>query len=311
MEVTNLHGPVNPLHTHQMHMCSQQQVNALALIIFYDRLNNIIKQTYCCVLPKTNKQKKKLSLKINGIKVAKRVTSSFGDPYKYAEYLEADHSSPQQQVPNIPFKDILGDDYFDDTNVSDGGGDSQGSDGEHQDFEFEDIVPFLEEEDNGDATLRHPAAGEEEGEIRPPVPAPRRATQIDSPPIRGFETPPHQRRGRLSTPIRRLPQEPEGEEEGAVGGEERTATFEEQSAYYSALLDKIEIYTDEAELAQRSFPDLDPASQQQLQAEIRQRARELQKELDWAEKALAPQVITKVIFSRLQHQVTPRAPPVR
>jgi hypothetical protein len=161
MEVTNLHGPVNPLHTHQMHMCSQRQVNALALIIFYDRLNNIIKQTYCCVLPKTNKQKKNLSLKKNGIKVAKRVTSSFGDPYKYAEYLEADHSSPQQQVPNIPFKDILVDDYFDDTNVSDGGGDSQGSDGEHQDFEFEDIVPFLEEEDNGDATLRHPAAGEE------------------------------------------------------------------------------------------------------------------------------------------------------
>jgi len=222
---------------------------------------------------------------------------------------------PQQQVPNIPFNDILGDDFFDDTDVSDGGSDSQSSDSEHQDFKFEDIVPFLEEEedDDGDTTLHHPAAGEEgekEREIRPLVPAPRRATQIDSPPIRGFETPPHQRRGRLSTPIRRLPQEPEGDEEGAVGGEERTATFVEQSAYYSALLDKIEIYTDEAELAQRSFPDLDPASQQQLQAEIRQRARELQKELDWAEKTLAPQVISKVIFSRPQHQVTPRAPPV-
>jgi hypothetical protein len=88
-------------------------------------LNNIIKQTYHCVLPKTNKQSKNLSLKKNGIKVAKRVTSLLGDLYKYSDYLEADHSSPQQQVPNIPFNDILGDNYFDDTDVSDRGGPEQ------------------------------------------------------------------------------------------------------------------------------------------------------------------------------------------
>jgi hypothetical protein len=107
-EVTNLDGPINPLRTHQMRTRSQRQVNTLALVKYYDRLNDIIKQTYHCVLPKTNKQKKNLSHKKNGLKVAKRVTSSFGDPYKYSDYLEADHSSPQQQVPNIPFNDILG-----------------------------------------------------------------------------------------------------------------------------------------------------------------------------------------------------------
>jgi hypothetical protein len=73
--------------------------------------------------------------------------------------------------------------------------------------------------------------------------------------------------------------------------------LEEQTAYYLALLDKIEIYTDEAELTQRSFPDLDPDSQQWLQAEIWHRAQELQKELDWAEKTLAPQSSPKS-FSR-------------
>jgi hypothetical protein len=126
----------------------------------------------------------------------------------------------------------------------------QSSDSEQQDFfEFKDIIPFLEDKDNdGDVTLSHPAAGEErEREIRPPVPAPRRATQIDSPPVWGFETLPHQWRGHLSTPIQRLPQGLEGDKkEGAAGGEERSATFKEQTAYYLALLNKIETYTDEA-----------------------------------------------------------------
>jgi len=50
-EVTNLDGPINPLRTHQMRTRSQRQVNALALVKYYDRLNDIIKQTYHCVLP--------------------------------------------------------------------------------------------------------------------------------------------------------------------------------------------------------------------------------------------------------------------
>ncbi len=100
----------------------------------------------------------------------------------------------------------------------------QSSDSEQKDFfEFEDIIPFLgDKDDDGDTMLRHPAAREErEREIHPPVPAPRRATQIDLPPVWGFETPPHQQQCRLSTPIQRLPQGLKGDKkEGGAGGEE-------------------------------------------------------------------------------------------
>jgi hypothetical protein len=153
-----------------------------------------------------------------------KVTSSPGDPYKYSDYLEADHSDIQHQAPNIPFNDILGDGYFDDSdggdNRSSGSGSNQG-----QDFDFDDCLPFLEEEEEeDDPTFCHPAAdrGEQDkGEILSPLSSRQQPRQIDLPPFFGFETPPHQGRGCLSTPIQRLPQHLAEEEaaDRAIGGE--------------------------------------------------------------------------------------------
>jgi hypothetical protein len=132
--------------------------------------------------------------------------SSVGDPYKYSDYLETDHSEPQPQVPNIPFNNILGDNYFDDS-----GEDNDNPANEQHDFNFDDLVPILEEDKEEydlEAAFHHFEADAgywDEGEVATPVQARQQPAPIDSPPFFRFETPPHQRRSCISMPIRWLP----------------------------------------------------------------------------------------------------------
>ncbi len=130
----------------------------------------------------------------------------------------------------------------------------------------------------------------DEGEIHSPVPVPE---PQNDPTLLGPETPPHQRRGRITTPRRRLPAEEAGEPEGAVGGDvwEAPASLEAQTAFFSRLLDEIERYTEAAEATQRSVRALAPAAQQQVQVELRTKARKLQEQLECAQKTLAPQAL--------------------
>ena len=129
------------------------------------------------------------------------------------------------------------------------------------------------------------------------------------------ETPPHQRRGRITTPRRRLPAEEAGEPEGAVGGDvwEAPASLEAQTAFFSRLLDEIERYTEAAETTQRSVRALAPAVQQQVQVELRTKARKLQEQLEWAQTALAPQAISDAKLERAfqPRPLIPATPPIR
>ncbi|MFN9942167.1 MAG: hypothetical protein ACK56I_22115, partial [bacterium] len=181
--------------------------------------------------------------------------------------------------------------------------DNDNSADEQRDFDFDDLVPILEEEEDEydlETAFRRfeaDAGYQDEGEVATPVQARRQPGPIDSPPVLGFETPPHQRRSRISTPIRRLPPVFSDEEDGASGGE-RSATLAEQTSFYSALLDKIDTYTSTAEVSQQTLQNLDPEEQQQVQVEIRNRAKRLQAELAWAEKNLDPRAISDTRLDR-------------
>jgi hypothetical protein len=95
-------------------------------------------------------------------------------------------------------------------------------------------------------------------------------------------------RCRITTPRRPLPDEG-GEEEGAVGGEfwQTPASIDAQREFYSALLDGVDNYTQAAENTQRTIRSLGSSQQQErIKAEIRERAQELQEQLEWANKNL-------------------------
>ncbi len=80
-------------------------------------------------------------------------------------------------------------------------------------------------------------------------------------------------------------------EDGAIGGREEmpapinttAASLAEQSEFYSALLDKVECFTEGAEQALQAVQALDPESQLQVEEQIRKKGRELQDQLNWAE----------------------------
>ncbi len=226
----------------------------------------------------------------------------------------------EQPAPNIgPFKDIVGDDYFDDASDSDVNQDNSDSTSEGQYFDFEDIVPFLEEDDDEhdvDGAFRRyeeEAGYLDKGEIHSPVQVPE--PQVHDPALLRPETPPHQRRGQITAPRRRLPAEGAEEPEGAVGGDvwEAPASLEAQTAFFSQLLDEIERYTEAAEATQRSVQALALAAHQQVQVELRRKAQHLRDQLEWAEKTLAPQAISD---AKLEPAFRPRplipvTPPIR
>jgi hypothetical protein len=111
----------------------------------------------------------------------------------------------EQPALNIgPFNNIVGDDYFDDSSDSDVNLDNSDSTRGEQYFDFDDILPFLKEGDDGhdlDGAFRRyeeEARYHDEGEIRPPVQVPE--PQVHDPALLRPETPPHQRRGQITAP---------------------------------------------------------------------------------------------------------------
>jgi len=218
--------------------------------------------------------------------------SPSSDPYKYSDYSLVENSEPFPFAQPGPFNHIIGDGIFDDFD-----------DDGHQDFDFNDLIPILEEDEEEydlEAAFRRYEADadyRDEGEGDPPVPAqPQPAgdqREEDQPPVLRL-TPSLDQRRRVSTPRRPLLGEGE-EEEGAVGGEvwQTPASIDAQREFYTALLDEIDGYTQAAELTQRTVRSLGSAQQQEkIRVEIRKRAQELQEQLEWADKTLDPRAIS-------------------
>ena len=142
--------------------------------------------------------------------------SPSSDPYKYSDYSLVENSEPFQLAQPGPFNDIICDGIFDDADKDNDG---------NQHFDFENLIPILEEDDDEydlEAAFRHYEADadyRDEGEGDPPVPAqPQPAgdqREEDQPPVQRL-TPSLDQRRRVSTPRRPLPGEGE---EGAVRGE--------------------------------------------------------------------------------------------
>jgi hypothetical protein len=182
------------------------------------------------------------------------------DPYKYSDYSLVKNSEPLQLAQPGPFNHIIRDGIFNDADQND----------RIQDFDFDDLIPILEEEYDLEAAFRHYEADadyRDEGERDPPVPAqPQPAgdqREEDQPPVLRL-TPPIDQRRRVSTLRRPLPGEGE-EEEGAVGGEvwQTPASVDAQREFYTALLDEIDSYTRAAEVTQRTVRSLGTAQQQE------------------------------------------------
>ncbi len=158
------------------------------------------------------------------------------------DYSLVENSEPFTFAQPGPFNHIIGDGIFDDSD----------NDG-HQDFDFDDLIPILEEDeeeyDLEAAFCRYEADADyrDKGEGDPPVPAqPQPAgdqREEDQPPVLRL-TPLLDQWRRISTPRRPLPGEGE-EEEGAVGGEvwQTPASIDAQREFYMALLDEIDGYT--------------------------------------------------------------------
>ncbi len=175
---------------------SQKEISAIAQDALMSRLNSVIEGSYHCIIKKPRKKTQPRPSR-------PKLGLSYGDPYKYSSYPETGIS--EQPAPNIgPFNDIVGDDYFDDASDSDVNQDNSDSTSEDQYFDFEDIIPFLEEDDDEhdvDGAFRRyeeEAGYLDEGEIHSPVQVPE--PQVHDPALLRPETPPHQRRGRITAP---------------------------------------------------------------------------------------------------------------
>jgi hypothetical protein len=227
-------------------------------------LNNILSRSYQCVLPEPANPRKILSpRKLSLRRKIHTPISPSSDPYKYSDYSLVENSEPFQLAQPGPFNHIIGDGIFDDADQNDG----------NQDFDFDDLIPILkedEEEYDLEAAFRHYEADadyRDEGERDPPVPAqPQPAgdqREKDQPPVLQL-TPPFDQWRRVLTPRRPLPGEGE-EEEGAVSGEvwQTLALVDTQREFYTALLDEIDGYTRAAELTQRTVRSLGSAQQQE------------------------------------------------
>jgi hypothetical protein len=169
----------------------------------------------------------------------------FGDPYKYSDDPTADHNKIQPQPG--PFNDVIGDGFFEDDDY-----------GDPNDFQFEDLIPFLEEEEEYDLDAafrcyKADADYQDEGEDDPQVPSqPQQGDgEEDKPPIQRSPSPADQC-SQITMPRQQLLEE-RGKEEGADGGEvwQTPPLLDTQREFYSALLDKIEHYTEAAEAPKR------------------------------------------------------------
>jgi hypothetical protein len=135
-------APTHPMHTHSCTSpVSAAAVNQNSLTA---RLNNILSQTFRCVLnnPKLTSPQK-VSPRRNQLKIRTRSckASPFGNPYKYSDNPTTDHYEAHPQPG--PFNNFIGDGFFED--------DEQG-------FLFEDLIPILEEDYNNydlEAAFRH------------------------------------------------------------------------------------------------------------------------------------------------------------
>jgi hypothetical protein len=280
---------------HQMRTRSQTAIATIMHTALTNQLHNILSRSYQCVLPEPANPRKivsprKLSLRR---KIHTPISPS-SDPYKYSDYSLVENSEPFQLAQPGPFNHIIGDRIFYDANEDND---------ENQYFDFNDLIPILEEDDKDydlEAAFRHYEADtdyRDEGERDPPGPAqPQPAgdqCKEDQPPILRL-TPPFDQRRRVSTQSRPLPGEGE-EEEGAVGGEvwQTPASVNAQREFYTALLDEIDSYTRAAEVTQRTVRSLGTAQQQEkIRVEIRKRAQELKEQLEWADKTLDPRAIS-------------------
>jgi hypothetical protein len=205
----------------------KEEISAIAQDALMSRLNSVIERSYQCIVKKPCK-------KMQPCPSRPKLGLSYGDPYKYSSYPETGIS--EQPALNIdPFNDIVGDDYFDDSSDSDVNQDNSDSTSEDQYFDFDDILPFLEVDDNDvDSAFRQyeeEAGYQDEGEVHSPVQVPE--PQVHDPALLRPETPPHQRRGRITAPRRRLPAEGADKPELAVRGDvwEAPASIEAQTAF--------------------------------------------------------------------------------
>jgi len=302
----------SPVRMHQMRTRSQTEVAAIMHTALTSRLHNIISRSYQCVFPEPAKPRKIVSpRKLSLRRKICTPTSPSADPYKYSDFSLVENSEPFHIAQPGPFQDIIGDGIFDDANEDNDG---------QQFFDFDDLIPILEEDDEGDdleaAFRRYEADADyrDEGEGDAQVPAqPQPAgdqREEDQAPVLRL-TPPVDQRRRVSTPRRPLPGEGDPEE-GAVGGEAwRTpASIDAQREFYSALLDEIDNYTRAAETTQRTIRSLGPPQQQErIKAEIRKRAQELQEQLTWADQNLDQQAISDARLERAFRPAPPPQPP--
>jgi hypothetical protein len=219
------------------------------------------------------RRKKRRHFSIDRSKAAK----TFGDPYIYSDYLEADILEPKQQVHIPPFNDIVGHGYVEDHD----GDDNVNNDpaGERRDFDFNDLVPILEDdEDEYDLeTDFHRFEAEagylDEGEIEVSVPAEQQPAPGNFPPFIDEEENTPAPRLRLRIPRGRARHDILEWVSGSAG-EPRGASLKEQTAYLSNLMDEIDRYTSKAEVTQRKVRGRDPEYQRLVQIEIRKGAEE-------------------------------------
>ncbi len=139
----------------------------------------------------------------------------------------------------------------------------------------------------------------------------------ESHPFHGFPYPPIH----SSTPLdfgQLLDDTATSYEDSAIGGWEEVplpfdsaaASLAEQSQFYSPPLDKVELFTEGADLALLAVQELEPGAQRWVEVKIQKRGRELQAQLNWAETSLQDEAIEEVQAIHSKTRQTP-GPPCR
>jgi hypothetical protein len=127
-----------PARMHRMRTCSQTAIATIMHTALTNRLHNIISRSYQCVLPEPANPCKIVSpRKLLLRRKIRTPISPLSNLYKYSDYSLVDNSEPFQLAQPGPFNHIIGDGIFDDANQNNG----------HQDFDFDDLIPILEEDE--------------------------------------------------------------------------------------------------------------------------------------------------------------------
>jgi hypothetical protein len=137
-----------------------------------------------------------------------------------------------------------------------------------------------------------------------------------SSPFHGFPSSPI----RASTPIdfSELLDDPSTpSKDGAIGGHKEmpppidpaAASLAEQSEFYSALLDKVEFFSEGADQTLQAVQALDPESQLRVEEQIRKRGQELQDQLNWAEVTLQDEAVELVRATQARQTLRRPSPP--